>query len=150
MDDSMIKTPIIKYRKVIDVEKLIISNLPFYEYTVLFQSSSLISLSTSDSTPQTVLNEVYIIIDANVSDIHPLILSGHLIIYSDKKICIAQNHLMNVYSNLWTNACEAGGKLVGHIPAKEVLYYFNSSPFISSQSSFFTLTEIASKTFYPR
>ncbi|PKY22247.1 hypothetical protein RhiirB3_446545 [Rhizophagus irregularis] len=147
MDDSMIKTPIIKYRKVIDVEKLIISNLPFYEYTVLFQSSSLISLSTSDSTPQTVLNEVYIIIDANVSDIHPLILSGHLIIYSDKKICIAQNHLMNVYSNLWTNACEAGGKLVGHIPAKEVLYYFNSSPFISSQSSFFTLTEIASKVF---
>ena len=47
---------------------------------------------------------------------------------------------MNVYSNLWTNACEAGGKLVGHIPAKEVLYYFNSSPF-NSQGSFFTLTK---------
>ncbi|CAB5365021.1 unnamed protein product [Rhizophagus irregularis] len=86
---------------------------------------------------------VYNIIDANVSDIHPLILGGHLIIYSDKKICIAQ--IISI--NLWTNACEAGGKLVGHIPAKEVLYYFNSSPFISSQSSFFTLTEIASKVF---
>ncbi|CAB5210970.1 unnamed protein product [Rhizophagus irregularis] len=83
------------------------------------------------------------IIDANVSDIHPLILGGYLIIYSDKKICIAQI----ITINLWTNTCEAGGKLVGHIPAKEVLYYLNSSPFINSQSSFFSLTEIALEVF---
>ncbi|CAG8718505.1 10020_t:CDS:2, partial [Rhizophagus irregularis] len=33
-----------------------------------------------------------------------------------------------------------GGKLFAHIPAKEVLYYFNSPPFVS-QGSFFTLTK---------
>ena len=98
------------------------------------------------------------IIDANVSDFHPLIPGEYLIIYSDKKLCIAQiilmyekqgqrhawiakanfldylsyfsvNIYLNVYDNIWTNTCEAEGKLVGHIPAKEVLYYFNSSPF---------------------
>jgi len=60
---------------------------------------------------------------------------------------LSVNIYMNVYSNLWTNKCEAGGKLVGHIPAKEVIYYFNSPPFINSQSSFLTLNEIALKIF---
>jgi len=92
-----------------------------------------------------------------------------LIIYSDKKLCIAQiismyekrgqrhawvakanfldylsyisvNIYLNVYDNLWTNICEAGGKLVGHIPSKEVLYYFDSFPF-DFQGSFFMLTK---------
>ena len=50
-------------------------------------------------------------------------------------------------SNLWTNTCAAGGKLVGYISAKEVLYYFNLPPFISSQDSFFTLTAEALEVF---
>ena len=54
---------------------------------------------------------------------------------------------LNVYNNLWTNACEAGGRLVGHISAKEVLYYFNLPPFINFQSSFLTLTAEASEIF---
>ena len=54
---------------------------------------------------------------------------------------------MNFYNNLWTNTCEAGGKLVGHIPAKEVLYYFNLPPFTDSQDSFFTLTVEAMEVF---
>ncbi|CAB5335194.1 unnamed protein product [Rhizophagus irregularis] len=33
---------------------------------------------------------IHNIIDANVSNLHPLILNGYLIIYSDKKLCIAQ------------------------------------------------------------
>ncbi|CAI2189599.1 4556_t:CDS:2, partial [Funneliformis geosporum] len=33
---------------------------------------------------------IYNIIDANVSDFHPLIPGGYLFIYSDKKLCIAQ------------------------------------------------------------
>ena len=117
------------------------------------------------------------IIDANVSSLHPLILNGYLLIYSDKKLCIAQiismyekrgerhawvnkeveflDHLsylsvnlyLNVYNNLWTNTCETGGKLICHISAKEVLYYFNLPPFINSQSSFFTLTREALEIF---
>ena len=55
--------------------------------------------------------------------------------------------MLNVYSNLWTNTCAAGGKLVGYIPAKEVLYYFNLPPFISSQDSFFTLIAETLKVF---
>ncbi|RIA81955.1 hypothetical protein C1645_836130 [Glomus cerebriforme] len=83
------------------------------------------------------------IVDANVSEFHPLILGGYLIIYSDNKLCIAQiismyekqvNIYLNVYDNLWTNTCEAGGKLFAHIPAKEVLYYFDSSPFDSQEN----------------
>ena len=67
--------------------------------------------------------------------------------FLDNLSYLSVNIYMNVYSNLWTNACEAGGKLVGHIPVKEVLYYFNLSPFISLQSSFFTLIEIALEVF---
>jgi hypothetical protein len=52
--------------------------------------------------------------------------------FLDSLSYLSVNIYINVYSNLWTNACEAGGTLVGHIPAKEVLYYFNSFPFISS------------------
>ena len=51
---------------------------------------------------------------------------------------LSVNIYLNVYDNLWTNTCEVGGKLVGHIPAKEVLYHFNSFPF-NSQGSFITL-----------
>ncbi len=121
--------------------------------------------------------KVHNIIDANISNIHPLILNKYLIIYSDKKLCIAQiismyekwgerhtwvnknvefldslsylsvNIYLNVYNNLWTNTCEAGGKLVGHILAKEVLYYFNLPPFINSQNSFFALTVEALEVF---
>ena len=51
---------------------------------------------------------------------------------------LSVNIYLNVYNNFWTNTCEVGGKLVGHISAKEVLYYFDSPPF-DSQGSFFTL-----------
>ncbi|CAB4439120.1 unnamed protein product [Rhizophagus irregularis] len=87
--------------------------------------------------PIAVRTNVHNIIDANVSDIHYLILDGYLIIYSNNKLF---NIYLNVYNNLWTNTCEAGGKLFAHIPAKEVLYYFNSPSFVS-QGSFFTLTK---------
>ncbi|GBC05191.1 hypothetical protein RclHR1_00610003 [Rhizophagus clarus] len=119
--------------------------------------------------PIAVGTNVHNIIDANVSDIHNLISGGYLIIYSDNKLCIAQiismyekrgqrhawiekanfldylsyisvNIYLNVYNNLWTNTCEAGGKLFAHVPAKEVLYYFNSPSFVS-QGSFYTLTK---------
>ena len=53
---------------------------------------------------------------------------------------VSINIYLNVYNNLWTNTCEAGGKLFAHIPAKEVLYYFDSPPF-DSQGSFFILTK---------
>ena len=39
---------------------------------------------------------------------------------------------LNFYNNLWTNICKAEGKLVSHILAKEVLYYFDLSFFINS------------------
>ena len=43
---------------------------------------------------------------------------------------------------------KAGGKLVGHVPAKEVLYYFNLPPFINFQDSLFTLTAEAMEVFW--
>ena len=109
------------------------------------------------------------ITNANVSDFHFLISGEYLIIYSDNKLCIAQiilmyekrgqwhawvekanfldylsyisvNIYLNVYDNLWTNICKAGGKLFAYILTKEVLYYFDS-PLFDSQDSFFTLTK---------